>query len=164
MTYEIHKPNELYHYGVRGMKWGVRRSVKRLNSSDSAQRAKAASTLKKHRAKATDEIASLKKKNVKLEQRHENNVVRLQPKVAKLNKQAASYRRRANGIFVSDRKAQKYITKAYLAENRAKDLSARANETKAKLEKNKMLITMFEKGIGDIDSALASAGKKYVNG
>ena len=35
MEYEIRKPDELYHYGVKGMKWNKRRSVKTLG--DTAQ-------------------------------------------------------------------------------------------------------------------------------
>lgn len=162
--YESVPENELTHYGVVGMKWGVRRNTKRLNSSDSAKRAKAATALGKHRAKATKEISKLQKTNSKLQTRHENNIVRLQPKVAKLNREAANYRRKATGMFVSDSRAQKYLTKAYLKETKAKDLTMRANETKAKIEKNQMLITMFERGISNIDSALADRGKKYMNG
>lgn len=164
MNYEIYKSDELYHYGVLGMKWGVRRNTKRLNSGDSAKSAKGAKALEKHRTKASNEITKLKKTNSKLETRHENNIIRLQPMAAKLNREAANYRRKAGKRFISNSKAQKYLTKAYVKETKAKDLLARANETKAKIEKNKMLITMFERGISNIDTALTSRGTEYVNG
>lgn len=159
-----HSEKELMHYGVLGMKWGVRRNTKRLSSDDSGTRAKAASALSKHREKAVNEIAKLNKKTSKLETRHENNVVRLQPKAAKLNKEAANYRRKATRMFTSDKRAQKYLAKAYLKETKAKDLLARANETKAKIEKNRMIVQMFEKGIHDIDTVLTDNGRKYVKG
>ena len=163
-AYILTPDGELYHYGVVGMKWGVRRNTKRLSSDSSAQREKAVKSLKKHRDKASNEIKKLHKTTAKLEKRSENNVVSAEMAAAKLNRQAADYRRRASRRFTSDNKAQKYITKASIAETKAKDLMARVNETKAKINKNKMLISMFEKGIGDIDAALTANGRKYVAG
>lgn len=163
MEYEFHKSDEMYHYGVRGMKWGIRRNTKRLASGDSAKSAKAVDALKKHRNKAGNEITKLKEENVKLKKRHENNILKTNVKAAQLNKQAADNRRKATRMFVSKRRAQKYLTRAYLAETKARDLMARANETKAKIEKNDMMIEMFNRGINDIDHVLSNRGRDYVN-
>ena len=163
MEYEIRKPDELYHYGVKGMKWGIRRNTKRLGSGDSEKSAKAVDALKKHRTKATNEIGKLNEQNVKLKKRHENNIIKTNVKAAQLNKEAANNRRKATRMFVSKRRAQKYLTRAYLAETKARDLIARANETKAKMEKNDMMIEMFNRGIKDIDHVLANRGRDYVN-
>lgn len=162
MEYGIRKSDELYHYGVKGMKWGIRRNTKRLSSGDGAKSAKAVDALKKHRAKASNEIGKLKEENVKLKKRHENNILKTNVKAAQLNKQAADNRRKASRMFVSRRRAQKYLTRAYLAETKARDLTARANETKAKMEKNDMMIEMFNRGINDIDHVLANRGRDYL--
>lgn len=55
--------NELYHYGVRGMKWGVRKATKTLSSSKSTveQREKAISSLQKHKIKASAKVAKLER-------------------------------------------------------------------------------------------------------
>ena len=68
--------NELYHYGVPGMRWGVRKSTKRM-SSDAAE----ASRLKKKKVSemSNDEIQKLNRRS-ELEQQHK----RLNPsKIAK---------------------------------------------------------------------------------
>ena len=61
--------NELYHYGVRGMKWGIRKATKTLSSSKSTveQREKAISSLQKHKRKASAKVAKLEKKHPQLE-------------------------------------------------------------------------------------------------
>lgn len=155
--------DELYHYGVKGMRWGVRRNTKLLNSSDSAKRAKAASALKKHREKGTAEIAKLKKKGVKLEKAYEEKIIKNENRAAKLNSKAASKRRRAYGLFVSGDKAKDYIAEAEFLETKANYLTAKANEAKAKINKNKAMVSAFEREVGNIDTAFANVGRKYVN-
>ena len=44
--------NELYHYGVRGMKWGIKKASKTLSSdkATSEKKEKAVASLEKHKA------------------------------------------------------------------------------------------------------------------
>ena len=63
-----YKTNELYHYGVKGMRWGVRRASKQLTkATTSDSRNKAIANLNKHREKASSEVSKLKKQRVKLD-------------------------------------------------------------------------------------------------
>lgn len=153
--------NELTHYGVKGMKWGVRRNTKRLNSSDSATRAKAAGSLQKHREKASNEIAKLKKSNVKLDKRASDNIAKLEPKIAKLERKSAKLKLKAGKAFYTSTSSKRLHKSAKLDLKVAK-LKESAAKTKAKIEKNQSMIKMFEKGISDIDSAMATRGEEYV--
>lgn len=162
--YEPEASDELAHYGVVGMRWGVRRNTKRLNSSDSAQRAKAVSALKKSREKGTAEITKLKKKGVKLEKKREQRIIKDEMKAAKLNRKATKLRSKAYGLFVSNNKAAKRIGKAQMLEAKANSLTANANLAKAKINKNDAMIKAFEREIGNIDRVLVDNGRKYLNG
>lgn len=154
--------DELRHYGVLGMRWGVRRNTKRLSSSDSAKREKAIASLQKHREKGTAEIAKLNKKAVKLEQEHERRIVKDETKAAKINQKAAKTRAKASGLFVSNKKAAKRLMKAQVLEGKANALTAKANMAKAKINKNAAMRKSFEREINNIDTALVGYGKKYV--
>lgn len=79
--------NELYHYGVKGMRWGVRRSRSKSSYISKKKRKKAAST--KNMSADAKEAARLKKKSVNqmsnAELRKYNERKQLEQQYAKLN-------------------------------------------------------------------------------
>lgn len=93
---------ELMHYGVLGMKWGVRRASKQLsNASTKSERARAKADLNKHYAKASTKLTKLsnkadknlakaRKKTIKAE-----TGFRLPSGRARAYNKAAKFRRRA---------------------------------------------------------------------
>ena len=62
--YNTPSEDELMHYGVIGMKWGVRRARKTLSSSNSTKEAKtkAKSSLDKHYEKASNKLTKISAK------------------------------------------------------------------------------------------------------
>lgn len=157
--------DEFQHYGVKGMRWGVRRATKQLSKSNtSEQRDKAVSKLQKHRAKASKEVAKLEKKHTKLQKTVEEKIVRNETAAAKLSSKAASKRNRAYGMFVSQDKSDKLIFEANKLQARADSLAAKSKKAKAELTRNETLQAAFKKGINDIDQVLANKGRKYING
>ena len=157
--YIITMDDELYHYGVKGMRWGVRRNTTRLNSGDSKKREKAVAALEKHRDKGAAEIGKLKKKGVKLEKAHEKNVIRNETKAADYNRRAAKLRLRA--FYASKSKAQDYLSNAQLLEAKARTCVEMMNQSKAKITQNEAMIRAFEREISNIDVALADNDKKH---
>lgn len=157
--------NELLHYGVKGMRWGVRRATKALSEATTdEQREKAVNRLEKHRVKAGRKIEKLDKARPKLERSVERAVMKNDVKAAKLNSKAMKMQKSATGLFVSEAKAMKRFQKANLLESQAKALTVKSNEAKAKLAQNEAMTKAFRQGINDIDDTLVEYGRKYVRG
>lgn len=159
-------PNdELQHYGVKGMRWGVRRATKQLSkASDSKQRDKAIAKLQKHRAKASKELAKLEKKHPKLEKKVEEKIIRNETAAARLTEKAAVKRRNAYRRFITEEKSNKLIFEANKLKAQADDLMAKSKKAKAELTKNETMQKAFKKGLDEIDTALVNKGRKFING
>lgn len=166
MEYIItNQDNELYHYGVRGMKWGVRRAQKLYSKSTTQEgRDKAISMLQKHREKSSAKVDKLNKKHVKLEKKVNKHIQKTDVKAAKLQMKSAKIRNKAYGTFTSRETAQKRLYKADKMDARIGAMKARSEQAKAKIAKNENLTKMFNQGINNIDKTLSEAGRRYVNG
>ena len=162
---QYQESDSLQHYGVKGMKWGVRRASKRLSKATTDdERRKAVSSLQKHRSKGSAEITKLQKKQPKLEEKAERAVVKYDTKAARLTSKAARARRRMGGVFVSNSKAERLYTQARTLETKAYVLKSKSAEAKAKVQANKTMQEAFQREIDNIDQILIERGKKYLKG
>ena len=161
----LYESNELKHYGVLGMKWGVRRASKKLSKATTDEaRDKAISKLNKHRKKATAKIEKLGKERVGLQKSVDKYAMKGDVKAAKLQNKIQKYKRKAGGFFTSEEKAAKLLSKADVLQFKVDSLRAGSAEAKAKLEKNKTLTRIFEEGVSSIDYALINKGKRLIKG
>ena len=87
------RDGELMHYGVKGMKWGVRRASKQLSkATTNEERDRAISKLEKHRSKASAKIDKLTKKQPKLQKKVDKAIQKNDVKAAKIDRQVALYK------------------------------------------------------------------------
>ena len=157
--------NELLHYGVKGMRWGVRRATKALSKATTdEQRDKAVNRLEKHRAKAARKIEKLEKARPKLERNVERAATKIDVKAAKYNKRALKYERKANRLIATESSRERNRSRASRMNFKARELTAMSNDAKAKLAQNEAMTKAFKQGINDIDDALVEYGRKYVRG
>lgn len=159
---------ELKHYGVKGMRWGVRRARNQLSKATTKEERNAAvAKLQKHKSKGQAKIAKLKAKQVKLERKSEKATAAMDKSAPKYRDTAAYYKRKAGRIAITDigKAAQKRNMRlAMKYDGKAGKLEARAKMAENAVKKNKRMQELFNTEISNIDKTLAAKGRRYVTG
>jgi hypothetical protein len=162
---EFISDDELYHYGVRGMKWGVRRAMKELHESNSTGRKgghnHAVAVLSEHRDKINKKISSLDKKSATLEAKRYKHATKNANKIADLERKAAKARLKAGKAFYTST-SDKKLHKAAKLDYKVSKLKKSAAKIQAKIEKNERLKEIYNKGLKDINHELITNGQDFL--
>lgn len=140
----------LMHYGILGMRWGVRRTPEQLGHK----------------------VAKLESRN----QKYMSKVVKAKaaganklPKASKLRNKATKLRAKEYGFFTSKSEAEEYEHKAKKLEARAANLEresvsggAKAKKYLAKINKNRETISIFNNTIDSLNSGKVLAGNQFL--
>lgn len=164
-SYILTQDGELYHYGVKGMKWGVRRATKQLSQATTKEeRAAAVAKLKKHQEKGTAKMKKLQSKTAKLEKKAERAQLMYESKAPGMRMRATMNRARSYGPFTTSSGNYRRSKHAAKYEAQAAKLEYNAMQAKLRLEKNKKMIEAFKTEIKNVDKTLAKKGRRYING
>lgn len=103
----------LAHYGVLGMKWGVRRASNRLsNATTNAERSSANVSLKRHSEKAGRKFERLSNKAIKKQSNARNAMIKAEKSKYGLFANQAKYEKRKQKAEKQQFKANKAVAKA----------------------------------------------------
>ena len=166
--YYITTDGELYHYGVKGMRWGVRRAKKELHGSRSytstgtmGSHNHAVAVLDTHREKINKKLSKLDKKSEKLEAKRYKQATDSATKIAKLDRESAKLRKKAGKAFYTST-SNKRLHKAAKLDYKISKLKEATAKTQAKIEKNNRLKEAFKKGLDEINDELITKGQYFM--
>ena len=171
--------DELMHYGVLGMRWGVRRASKQLSrATDSETRNAAVNSLKKHKSKGEAKVASLEKKRVKLDDKLRKattkdkvKATKLENKASKLDKKAFKLQKKATSWYASGDRANSLYTRGEIKKVKAEKLRIKSSvlnsnyeKVKARVDANESMQKAYKIQLNKIDHAITENGRRYING
>ena len=162
--WQYQNTDELYHYGIPGMRWGIRRAQKILGSSDTSvdKKKKAVQSLQKHQIKINKQISKLNKKDEQLLSNRDVQIRRCAGKLMNYREKANKLRRKKYGIFTSRSKAERLEFKASKLDMKAENIQNRIDRTKQLLAKNSQMKKIYNSGLDTISDTLKTKGKKYI--
>ena len=145
--------DELCHYGIRGMRWGIRRYQNPDETLTEAGR--------KRISKLHDSNSRLTGRRDKLTKRMEFQTRKYANSISKANQKAAELRVKEYGLFTTKARADKLEYKASKLEARAAQKAMKIDRTKARIAKIDALVSKNNRKISELNSAEISKGKDY---
>lgn len=129
----------LEHYGVKGMKWGIRRTPEQLGHK----------------------ISKLKRKNLNLEKK----IVKAEEKQDKASRKAKKYYNKGliKAATNDMEEAYEFYEKASSWNARSKEYQQYVLSAREKISKNAMLARFYQQTIDAIDSGLISEGNGFID-
>lgn len=146
--------SELYHWGIRGMRWGVRRYQNEDGSLTEAGQ-KRYNKLQDKTNKSIEKIGKLQTKLVKQKGKYEQGITNLK-------RNANYFRAKESGILVSQRRADKLERKARRYDSLAARKQSRIDKTQASIDREYYNITKYNKKMNQLTTSTINTGKNAV--